>query len=397
MPDAYDAHAFLTLCHCADKARIVKILSEEFQSDLSLESLFRIGGAEGAALHDVFIQLSAQQKLRLNQWACDINMLTYELRLPELTPTVLSLSEFERRQLHDAGNEYDRSLWLYEHKREVFHNSVNAHREAGEPMSMFFSSFHVSPPKAFVGDDKKYDIFCDLIALLLGCEIKAVVVHDITPYDLRGQKHTPPFYVLKVTYNTPANTLSQVVKREILYRNVASTSTLVMYYDAALGVLNVFSKNYAIRREVAALFSEVLLEDRGDDYSVNAIAYTYDHLLSFNAWDTAGMSITCAGLESLTVSWRGRQLDLRVRDCDAEEMQDMIAATLGPSFLQTQSYTLSNVQLSFVIPSAYGQERTEKLHFKNRYSCRINADSFGNLHLLHSIMRHWGILPTCQN
>lgn len=320
----------------------------------------------------------------LEAWAEDVILLTSDQGRVALDAGRMKMEDPDKKAFDLAGNQYSRALWLYIHQTELFDNAVRTcqsldHCEEFQH-SLFFTEcgLNAKPTTASLKEFRRS------LAPVLGCEIDDIAV-DAFHKKLR-ENESPVFYV-EMYYNQPQELFGLVINGVSERYPIDRAAKVVISYQPDIGILCVFSDNFAIRKDISYLFVRCFLNSQ----CLERANYAYQHLATPTSLLVDGFPVQRARVTELGCTSRGSELLYKINPRDLKDIYTPPQNKKG--HFSFENHVLTKAKISIRL-DAFEQHpvRDAYIVLKNKCSCSLKAEYLFDRLLCNTLLSRWGII-----
>lgn len=294
-----------------------------------------------------------------------------------------SMSEQQKQDFYSAGNQYERSLWLYTHHHDLFNDAVNVllseHRHYG-----FHHALFQLPALSHLNTDM--DTFADFKRDIMTC--LACSPHEVKIGYLENTSMAHD-YSIKVIIDF--NELSSVRNYDNKALDITRTRAVSVLYEPSTGILDVMADTAHVRQELAVLFAQHLLGISAAAHVVSPMHYRYQHLAQHRSLDVNDDDVEWAKVTSLGFSLLGRKLSFSINPYDPD---DIASATSDISeTFYFDDYTLHSAEIMLAIKANdVCHPRNVCIQLSNSVNAVISAYYDHDRELCKRLLKQWRVV-----
>lgn len=380
-----DAEPWAKLLSRAEPSKLRAMVSHEFGAH-DVEN-----GILDTKLPD-FSSVSQEQEYRLNHWAERIHLLSDSAGQIAVQSLRSVLSPSQRQALDDAGNQYDRSLWLYKHRPDLFESAIKA-TLIGEQQSRWPCSVFQAPQCLKVHQNiRRLTKFRQQVADLLLCSIRHVAV-DVSRQVLESDREeSDTLFVVGIHHNRLPEVVDRVKAGQLKGETLKRSDSISLTYHPATGLIEVFSEHFVMRQALSRLLARCLLDIKDVEQVVVIKKYDYQSLAEVTSLDFTGENLQWAKMTKVSLCYGHRQMTFQIDAHNPETIYQAASRQMGAQF-RFGHYTLNQVTLSLRLHKEnFWPERTVHIDLKHHHSCHLKVKSHKDRFLCHRLLDRWGLI-----
>lgn len=301
----------------------------------------------------------------------------------------------ERAVFAALRNQYERALWLYEHKSALFETAINGRQaDVFKQSSSCHSGFLVPKNLCVLEDDQARQAFHQAMAEYLGCENSAVAVQvfkRIHPDSQTGED--VELYQVSVHHNRPPEFVESVQDSELVPQEVVRAVSLHITYEPPHGFLEVLSKGSDGREAIAVMVADLLLKSPITGEKIPIKQYDYQSLAAPRSLDISGDNVDSVKVTELGYSTANhRSMLVKIWSRDADDIYVAARELITPTF-DFRHHRLNYVKLSIRVKKD-GKDRARTIYviLREDNQCNIKSKREKDRALCDRLLAKWKLV-----
>ncbi len=339
--------------------------------------------------------LSVKKELSepLLEWARHVVLLATYCEPEMIRQFNQQMTDEERRDYRDMGNQFDRFLWLYHNAPIMFDDACDLLCSTDIQDERSFlpcTYFSVTGPLLIPEGLSGIPSFRKHLGNLLLCEENDVAVDQLdTLNDLGGSRSRD--HEFTIAYNQLSIAVDVVQDGQVgIQQHIQTQKIYLTYYEDA-GVIEVYAPYRALRERIAQLFSRVML---GDDSLCRLLTYSFQQFSQPTVLALCDASVKSAKVTSLTYMDGGRESTVSIPTDYPVSIYEQFH--LGKLTSQKNGL-LIKVGIGVSMGSSLITPRDVHIDLCGKHSALIQAAHREERSVCHKLLRQWGILSEGKN
>ncbi len=324
----------------------------------------------------------------LHEWARHVVLLATYCEPDMIRQFNQQMTDQERQDYREAGNQFDRFLWLYHNAPIMFDDACDLLSNTvirDERSFLPCTYFSVFGPSLIADDSVRIANFRKRLGNLLLCEESDVAVDRLdTLNDLEGGGSSG--HEFTITYNQLVAAVDVVLDGRVGAQKHIQTKKMYLTYYEDAGVIEVYAPYRVLRERIAQLFSRVML---GDDILCRILTFSFQQFSQPTILALCDASVKSAKVISLTYMDGGRESTVSIPKDYPVSIYEQ--CHLGKPIMQKNGL-LIKVVIAVTIDNSQVSSHDIKIDLCGKSSALIQTVSREERSMCHRLLRRWGIL-----
>ncbi len=342
---------------------------------------------------DNFLNTKNELSESLLAWARHVVLLATYCEPEMIRQFNQKMTDEERRDYRNAGNQFDRFLWLYHNAPILFDDACDllCNTDIQDERSFLPCTYFSVPGAGLITEDySDISFFRKQLENLLLCEAGGVAVDRLdTLNDLEGG--IPRSHEFTITYNQLVTAVDVVQEGKVCTQKHIRTQKMYLTYYEDAGVIEVYAPYRVLRERIAQLFSRVMF---GEEGSCQMLTYSFQQFSQPTILAPCDASVSSAKVTRLTYMDGGRESTVSIPTDYPVSIYEQFH--LGKLTSQKNGL-LIKVGIGVSMGSSLITPRDVHIDLCGKHSALIQAAHREERSVCHKLLRQWGILSEGKN
>lgn len=326
-----------------------------------------------------------------DQWSQRILLLAKGCSRKVLNNIVKQIGADSRESYSLVKNEYDRFLWVWKMKPELFQLAYDSitKNQLGDSRSRLPCSMYRLPDNFSL---KNIAENCGVIKKVLG-EVfwfsNGEISYDYYLYTQSNSFSVSPLHELVIYFNRPLEREQVIINKKMVYEPRTTADALYILFHQEAGIIEVYAPKEIDRDYVARSFSTFRLNIKEP---ITKLSYAFKHVADSPVLTTADKNVKHAKVTSFNFSDSISSSRYELQSESSREIKD------GLVFKNESESNGVLTQASITIEcERKGQpSQSVNIQFLGDYDARISASNSSARWNIYSLLSEWDLLEGCE-